>query len=189
MSPMSDGGWSGWTPPPRWREEGESEGSSGEARPDASPDDPESYETDWYRSLKALAARAEESRDEDPTREARTDTGQRPTPEGIGPNPTMSAFGELASATGEGAPAPADANAGKVAPTVGPAPALDAIDGSLRRRALADLGDVPTADVDRVLGMTLDPDVSVRREAIGALIPRAESLPDDAVQRALLDPS
>jgi HEAT repeat protein len=192
MSPISEGGWSGWTPPPGRREEGGSEDSSGEARSDASsPDDPESYETDWYRSLKALAARTEESRDEDPIPEARADTGERASPEGIGPNPAMSAFGDLASAAAEGAAAsaPADAIAGDVAPAAGPAPALDAIDGSLRRRALADLGEVPTTEVDRVLGMTLDPDVGVRREALGALISRAESLPDDAVRRALLDPS
>jgi hypothetical protein len=136
MSPMSEGGWSGWTPPPGRREDGEPEDSSGEARSDASfREDPESYETDWYRSLKALAARAEESRDEDPTPEARADTGERPSREGIGPNSTTSALGDLASATAEGAAAsaPAEAIAGDVAPTAGSAPALDAIDGSLRR--------------------------------------------------------
>ena len=191
---MADGGWSGWTPPPGQRGDGESDDSPTDAPSAASPrDDPESYETDWYRSLKALAARAEESRDEDPPRTPRADPGERPSPEGLGPNPMASAFGDLASATGEdaheAASAPADAIVGDIAPRGGPTPSLDAMNGSLRRRALADLGEVPAAEVNRVLGMTLDPDVGVRREALGALVSRAESLPDDAVQRALLDPS
>ena len=191
---MAEGGWSGWTPPPGQRGDGESEDSSSDARSAAPPrDDPESYETDWYRSLKALAARAEESREEDPSRAASADPGEPRRPEGLGPNPAASAFGDLTSATGEGRPeeaaAPASAIVGDIGTRGGPTPSLDAMDGSLRRRALADLGEVPATEVDRVLGMTLDPDVGVRREALGALVSRAESLPDDAVQRALLDPS
>lgn len=192
---MAGGGWSGWTPPSERRAGDESENSSSRssgARSGTPPrDDDGSYETDWYRSLKALAARAEESRDEDAPREQ----DEPPEPEGLGRNPTASAFRELALAPStvdeghERPSAPADASAGDVAAGGESTPSLEAMDASLRRRALANLGEVPATEVHRVLGMTLDPDVGVRREALVALLSGAENLPDDAVQRALLDPS
>jgi HEAT repeat protein len=144
--------WSDWSGRPRrrprdderpraetsWRgDAGDGRDAAGVAADDAGAAN--AYESEWYRSLKALAATTSELRGEDrpvAAREARD-------------------------------PATSVATDGSAAPGV---------------------GERPSAEIPRLLGMALEPDHEVRRAALAALSRHAELVPGDSVRRALQDP-
>jgi HEAT repeat protein len=103
---MAAGGWSGWDGRPRPPDRG----GDADARDAKGGEDPSSqpragshaYESDWYRSLKALAARSDDPPGEDDSGSEEDEKDDDGVASGLQPDPALAAFGELTRATEAG---------------------------------------------------------------------------------------